>query len=179
MTVELVDPVEWSQLREEIDEAFGAGATQMLRGDMTPVVIRSEEHSTYFLIPTKWTKKLEISLQDFEVKSLGVRLGERTKGQFIIGLAVIEKIGEFTRNKIIVSRRGAESFTYGRAILKESLIKIPPGLERGQKVVVYNEEGQCVGIGVLTVDSNKVGRLQPDRLVAKNLVDIGLYIRLY
>ncbi len=179
MPVELVDPVEWSKIRETIDDEFGPGTTQGLRGNLAPVVIRSEQSNSYYLIPMVWMKQLEIQLQDFEVRSIGIWLGDRVKEQFRVGLPVIEKLGRLTRNRIIVSRRGAESFTYGRSILKESLVKIPNGLRRGQKVVVYNEEGDCLGLASLTVDYDRVDRLQPDRLVAKNLTDIGLYIRYY
>lgn len=179
MLVELVDPVEWSRIREGIDNEFGLGVTQGLRGDLAPVVIRSERADSYYLIPMSWMKQLEVQLQDFEVKSIGIWLGDKVKEQFRIGLPVIEKLGRLTGNRIIVSKRGAESFTYGRSILKESLVEMPRGLKRGQKVVVYSEEGVCLGLASITVDYERVNRLQPDRLVAKNLTDIGLYIRYY
>lgn len=177
MPIEVVDSVEWSKIRRIIDNEFGPGVTQGLRGELAPVVIRSDQSDSYYLIPIEWLKQLEIQLQDFEIKSIGIWLGDRTRGHFRVGLPVIEKLGRLTRNKIIVLRRGAESFTYGRSILKESLVKMPRGLKRGQKVVVYSETGDCLGLASLTVDYDRIGKLQPDSLVAKNLTDIGQYIR--
>ena len=82
-----------------------------------------------------------------------------------------------TESFIIVSRQGAEAFTYGRSILRESVLELNTSIVRGQRVLVLNEDKECLGIAALSVDAAKLNRLGADRLVAKNLVDIGWFIR--
>ncbi|GAH32040.1 unnamed protein product, partial [marine sediment metagenome] len=48
---EIVDPVEWTIIREAIDEDFGQGVTKELSKNLMPVVIRREKDSVYFLVP--------------------------------------------------------------------------------------------------------------------------------
>jgi ribosome biogenesis protein Nip4 len=84
---------------------------------------------------------------------------------------------EMTDSFIIVSRKGAEAFTYGRSIIRQSVLELNPALVRGQRVLVLNENRECLGIAALSIDAAKLQRLGADRLVAKNLVDIGWFIR--
>ena len=98
-------------------------------------------------------------------------------GSIIDSLRLVEALKELTRNVIVVSSRGAEAFTYGKSILKESVKQLPRHLKRGTRVIVVNEEDECLGIASLAMDAIRVGRLSPDKLVAKNLADIGWYIR--
>jgi ribosome biogenesis protein Nip4 len=56
-------------------------------------------------------------------------------------------------------------------------VSLEPALTRGSRVLVVNSAGECLGIASLSVDAQKVDRLAPDRLVAKNLADVGWYIR--
>ena len=176
MSIEIVDSVEWSEITEMIDEEFGEGATKKLLGKRVPITLQKNDKRQFFLIPANWMKLLE-EIDQFEISSLGLKMGEVVKGRFRFSLQTIDILAKITDHKIIVSERGAEAFTYGRSILKESVLNLQSGLERGSRVLVMNEEGDCLGIGSLTIDSNRLDRLSKDKLVVKNLVDIGAYVR--
>ncbi|MHA2071727.1 MAG: PUA domain-containing protein [Candidatus Thorarchaeota archaeon] len=100
-----------------------------------------------------------------------------TKERFRLSLQILGPLAELTDRVLVVSRQGAESFTYSRSILKESVIKLDPHLKRGQRVIVLNKNGEVLGLAALSIDGNKLKRLARNRLVGKNLVDIGAYLR--
>jgi len=174
---EYVDSVQWDTVRNQIDSDFGAGVTKRILGTLMPVSLPRAKGISFYLVPPNWLQILDRDFKPFTPLSLGMWLGDLVEGKFRLSLPALERVQEYTSNLLIVSRRGAESFTYGRSILKESVIKIEPSLLRGQKVFILNESSECLGLAALSVDAAKIGRLAKDRLVAKNLVDIGWYIR--
>ncbi len=177
MKPEHVDMVQWNMVRNQIDSDFGAGVTKRILGSLTPVSLPRGKGISFYLVPPNWLQILDRDFKPFTPLSLGIWLGDLVEGKFRLSLPVLERVQEFTSNLLIVSRQGAESFTYGRSILKESVNKIDPSLLRGQKVFILNESNECLGLAALSVDAYKINRLAKDRLVAKNLVDIGWYIR--
>lgn len=181
MKPELVDPVEWAEITEQIDKEFGSGVTKEILGDRAPITLADDRQKTYYLVPTNWIEKVvsydEESAGLFDIRFMGLQLGQMSKIRFILSLQILPILKELTSNIIRVSSRGAEAFTYGKSILKESVIRVPRNLKRGQRVIVVNEDDQCLGIAALSMDSIRVGRLSPDKLVAKNLADVGWYIR--
>ena len=52
-----------------------------------------------------------------------------------------------------------------------------PDLKRGQRVLVLNKDRECLGIASLSIDASILNRLSKEKLVGKNLVDIGWFIR--
>ena len=179
MIAEPLEIEQWESIKTQIDDDFGPGVTKHIMGDLMPVVLRKDDKKTIYLVPTDWRSHTEMEVKDFEPYSLGLFFGKMTHGEFRPSLSIIHRLNEVSDNKLMVSRQGAESFTYGRSILSESVVYITQGLHRGQRVIVLNEAGECLGLAKLSVDSVKVDRLAKDRLVAKNLVDIGWYIRRY
>ena len=177
MRVELVDPPEWNLISEQIDNDFGEGVTRKILGRKVPVSMERNKKKSYYLIPSDWTQFLDIDLMGFDLKSLGVWLGELTNNQFRLSIAVIEALAQVTESKMVVAEIAAQSFTYGRSIIRESVIDIPQSLIRGQRVIVLDNQGRCIGLASLSVDAKLISRLAKDRLVAKNIVDIGWYIR--
>ncbi len=177
MTIELVDTIEWASIVKQIDDDFGVGATRALLSNLTPVTLQRRDRKSFYLIPVDWMKYIEMNLEDFDIRYLGIWLGEIVKERFRLSISVLEQLSQLTSSILTVSHQGAQSFTYGRGILKESVKELPMGLVRGQKVIVVNSDGECLGLGMLSVDSDKIDQLAKDRLVAKNLADIGWYIR--
>ena len=161
MKMELVDPVDWSSIKEQIDIEFGTGVTKSFLGDRVPVRM------------SRLTEIAEI----LDIQFIGKELGSIDKKKFRLSLHILVELTELTESFIIVSRRGAEAFTYGRSIIKESVLELSMSLVRGQRVLVLNENRECIGIAALSVDATKLNRLAGNRLVAKNLVDIGWFIR--
>lgn len=177
----IVDPIEWGEIIEQIDKEFGTGVAKGLLGTKAPVMLVDDEKKIYYLVPTSWMEKVishdEESSDLFDMRLMGVQLGQMSKIRFILSLQVLPALKELTKNVIVVSSRGAEAFTYGKSILKESVKQLPRHLKRGTRVIVVNEDDECLGIASLALDAIRVGRLSADKLVAKNLADIGWYIR--
>jgi len=178
MTLSLVNPVEWNSYTEQIDEVYGKGVTKGLLGDRVPVVLRQGKNEMIFLIPTQWmTHVIEEEEEGLDIQFIGKQLGEITKGGIRISLQILDELKELTDRTILVTKHAAEAFTYGRSILKESVLELNPELKRGQRVLVLNENNECLGLASLSIDGNRLNRLGKEKLVAKNLVDIGWFIR--
>ena len=177
MKPELVDPIEWKEISNQLDDEFGEGVSKALVGDRVPVAISRGDARSYYLIPNRWITHIEEERAPFEIQSIGLRVGDMSKDRLRLSLHILEELAKHTDRIIIVSRQGAESFTYGRSILKESVSKLPAHLKRNQRVIVLNKDRQVLGLAALSIDGYKLHRLAPDRLVAKNLVDIGAYLR--
>jgi ribosome biogenesis protein Nip4 len=177
MKIELVNPVDWGSIIEQIDIEFGAGVTKSLLGDRVPVTMSRGSTREFYAIPTDWMSRLTDAAVTLDIQFVGKQLGSIDKGRFRLSLQILGELIELTESHIIVSRQGAEAFTYGRSIIKESVIELNSSLVRGQRVLVLNKDRECMGIAALSVDAVKLNRLGADRLVAKNLVDIGWFIR--
>ncbi|MFW9965722.1 MAG: hypothetical protein ACFFEA_01080 [Candidatus Thorarchaeota archaeon] len=177
MKPELVDPVEWKELTDQFDDEFGSGVSKALLADRAPVTISRGDTKSFYLVPRDWVGNLEEEKTDFEVYSLGIRMGDLKEGRFRLSLQILNELAELTDKILVVSRQGAEAFTYSRSIIKESVIRLDSHLKRGQRVIVLNKDSEVLGLASLSVDGNKLKRLASDRLVGKNLVDIGAYLR--
>ncbi len=177
MHVELVSPTIWDLVREQVDSDFGRGATSHLLHGEAPVMMKRGDALSIYLIPMDWTGILEMNSGDFELHYLGVWLGEIIHDRFRLSLAALNRLMGFTASVLEVSEQGAQSFTYGKSILKESVVRVDSRLKRNQRVIVVNRMRECLGLAALSVDADRIGRLAPDRLVARNLVDIGWYVR--
>jgi ribosome biogenesis protein Nip4 len=177
MRVEAVDPVTWEPLVKQIDLDFGMGVGRELTGDRIPVRIRREEDFSIYLVPTWWLARLKLISDIFQVSSMGQSFGDVVGGKLRLNIAVIDRLSKITRSMISVSPKGAEAFTYGGSILRESVLGVHSDLKRGQRVLVMDREGVCLGLASMSVDSSRLDRLRHDRLVAKNLADVGWYIR--
>lgn len=177
MKPELLDPVEWNEITEQLDDEFGEGVSKMLLGEKAPVAIARGDVKSFYLIPMGWMSSIEDIGVDFDMHSLGIRMGDLKDGKFRLSLQILDALAKITDRRLVVSRQGAESFTYSRSILKESVLKLGTHLKRDQRVIVVNKDGEVLGLAALSVDGNKLKRLARDRLVGKNLVDIGAYLR--
>jgi ribosome biogenesis protein Nip4 len=177
MDPELVDPVEWELIEKNIDSDFGEGTTKAILGKLVPVVMEHGRTKSYYLIPNAWAESVREGFENFDIRLLGIWMGDFTKGRMRLSLPIIEHLSKITENIIIVSRHGAELFTYGRSILKEGVVSLKPSLKRGQRVIVKDQEGNVLGLAQLVLDGFMRTRIGKEKLVAKNLVDIGWYIR--
>ncbi len=178
MKPELLDPIEWESIIESIDREFGQGITKKLLGKLTPMALVDRNWRNIYLIPTSWMNMLfEEPPKGFDYHLIGKQLGVMTKDRFRLSLQILPDLAQMTSKILTVSKRGAESFTYGRSILKESVVYLDFNLLRNQRVLVMDTDFHCLGIASLALDANRVGRLKPDDLVGKNLVDIGWFIR--
>ncbi|MHA1905975.1 MAG: PUA domain-containing protein [Candidatus Thorarchaeota archaeon] len=177
MDPELVDPIVWEIIVKKIDSDFGSGTTKALLGNLVPVVMEHKETKSFYLIPPAWAESVREGFTNFDVRLLGIWLGDLSKGRMRVSLPILEQLSNLTENILIVTKHGAELFTYGRAILKEGVVSLKPSLKRGDRVIVKDQQGHVLGLAMLVVDGFMRTMIGKEKLVAKNLVDMGWYIR--
>jgi ribosome biogenesis protein Nip4 len=177
MEFKIVDPVLWSSIKNQVDNDFGKGVTQEIMGDFVPIILEYGSIKSLYRCSMNWIDILEQGLGSYELYSMGLLFGEIVQGKLKLSIAILDQIASLTTNYIVISDKGVGPFTYGKSILKESVKELGQDLKKGQRVIVFNEDYDCLGLAMLTVDGYRVDRLQPDDLFAKNLADIGLYVR--
>lgn len=177
MIPELVESAELRLISSQIDTDLGQGVTRALLDDKVPVKIQKESQKTIYLISQSWLQYIKQLPSGYTYHTMGLQLGNLTEDKFKLSLAALEKLSGLTSNIVKVSEHGALLFTYGRSILKESIIELDSSLGKNSKVIVLDENSECLGLAELSVDASKVHKLRPEKLVAKNISDIGLYIR--
>ena len=175
--MKLVDPVTWTSIVEQIDSEFGSGVTKSLLGNLVPITMSKGAVRIFYAIPTDWMTGLIEHAETLDIQFIGKEFGSIEKGRFRLSLHILSELAKLTESLIIVSKQGADAFTYGKSIIKQSVVELKPSLTRGQRILVLNEESDCLGIAALSVDGSRLNKLGADRLVAKNLVDIGWFIR--
>ena len=120
MKPELLDPIEWEEIIESIDKEFGQGITKKLLGKLTPIALVDRNWRNIYLIPTSWMNMLfEEPPKGFDYHLVGKQLGVMTKDRFRLSLQILPDLAQMTSRILTVSKQGAESFTYGRSILKQ------------------------------------------------------------
>ncbi len=172
-----IDPVLWDSIMKQMDSDFGEGITNKILGNLAPAMIEHGNTKSMYLVPQEWMTMIDHDFNDFEVKYMGIWLGDLVNDRLRLSLPILEKLSEFTDSVLVVSKRSAEAFTYGRSVIKEGVVSLNKSLERGHRVIVKDKDGHILGLATLSVDGYLVDRLSNDRLVAKNLVDIGWYLR--
>lgn len=178
MKVELLDPIEWEEISGSIDKEFGEGVTKSILGNLAPIALVEGDWRNIYLVPTTWMDVLQGEMPEgFYFHLTGKQLGVMTKNRFRLSLQILPELSKITPKKLVVSKQGAESFTYGKSILKESVLSYDGNFRRGQRVLVMNEAHDCLGIAALSMDAERIERLSKDKLVGKNLVDVGWFIR--
>jgi ribosome biogenesis protein Nip4 len=177
LKIALAEPDDWSRIVQQIDSSFGQGVAEKLCGSRVPVVLRTDSTASFYLVPKEWPDRVLVESEGFDPFMLGTWLGDIVRGEFRPALSILHHMVSLTDRRILISRHAAEAFTYGRSILKESVLKIEPGLQRGQQVLVMNTDGECLGLAELSVNPVKLQALSAHELVAKNLMDIGWYLR--
>ncbi len=177
MDPELVDPVVWKAMEKHIDRGFGKGTMKALLGKLIPVVMEHKDTKSFYLVPPSWAEIVREGFTNYDIRLLGTWLGDFSHNKMKLSLPILEQIANITDNIMIVSKHGAELFTYGRSILKEGVVSLKPSLKRGQRVIVKDKQGNVLGLAMLAVDGFMRTMIGREKLVAKNLVDIGWYIR--
>lgn len=106
--------------------------------------------------------------------SLGFFFGEQTR-TFNPSLSTASEYAKsFSSNKITITQKAEQHFLYGNNLEKQMLLSISPGLKKSSIVVVCNERGEALGLGVLTVNPEEA---QPGKLFVRNIKNISAYLR--
>jgi len=128
MELELVESTYWNKIGSQIDKEFGDGVTQALIKERVPAKIEDEQVDSIYLVPRDWMGMIERTITGLDVYSLGIWFGDVHQNRFRLSLPILNPLAELTSNLVHVEQIAAESFTYGRSIIKESVIDINQSL---------------------------------------------------
>ncbi|MGY5876607.1 MAG: hypothetical protein RTU30_12735, partial [Candidatus Thorarchaeota archaeon] len=106
MTIKLADTIEWASIVKQIDGDFGEGVTRALLSNRTPVTLQRGERKSFYLIPVDWVKYIEMDVGDFDIRYLGIWLGEIVKERFRLSISVLEQLSQLTSSILTVSHQG-------------------------------------------------------------------------
>lgn len=110
--------------------------------------------------------------------STGLGIGEIKDGEFILSLSGGEFISKYTKRKAVINDKAEQLFLYKRNILGKSVLDIDNSLNKMDKLLIFNEKEDYLGIGQLLIDKSEITSLEfSNQIVLKNIVDLGWYLR--
>ncbi|MHA1628605.1 MAG: NIP7 pre-PUA domain-containing protein [Candidatus Heimdallarchaeota archaeon] len=110
--------------------------------------------------------------------SIGITFGEIKNRKILLSLGGAEELCTISRKKLKINETAEQLFLYQRDILSKSIIEYPTHVNKGQKILVTNPQGDCLGVGQLLLSREEVAKVEnAERIAVKNLKDLGWYLR--
>ncbi|MFX1501586.1 MAG: PUA domain-containing protein [Promethearchaeota archaeon] len=121
------------------------------------------------------------TLKNNKIISAGIFFGFIKKGNFYLSLESAEFL---YLNKIIsgfkkvqVNNNGEKSILYGNDLLKKMIFKISDSFEQNDLLLIFNKSEEFLALAQSKIDSQNMQVVQPNEVIAKNLIDKGFYLR--
>ncbi len=134
-----------------------------------------------FLIFKNQSILLEKVLKTKIVRSAGVYFGFIKKGVFFLsleGAEFLHKLDKFPINRrVVVNEKEEKSILYGNNILKKMVRTMPLELKKNDFLAVFNQNHEIIAISRARIDSSSFKKMDPNNIVALNLLDKGYYLR--
>jgi len=178
-----VTPSEVRQIEETINGSFGTGVTTALLNSGRLVCLEKKYPAIFWVSEVLYQTLTHLKTRQKGgegpfVHSVGIMVGFFRKGQFLIGIEQIRKLGPLTKQWVEVTEQGEQLFLYGKHLQKRSITEISGALPKGARVVVRNRMKEALGIGVLVESGTQLETVPAKREVVKNLTDLGTrYLR--
>jgi ribosome biogenesis protein Nip4 len=126
-------------------------------------------------------KKNRYFLLNMELKKLiaknffyaGTYLGRVKNEQFFPSFNLLKIIAENEANKITVDDKTAWLFICGRDIFKKGIVKVASSKKRGDRALILNERGECLGFGKILRNLDE----EWNGVAVKNILDVGDLLR--
>ncbi len=114
-------------------------------------------------------------------KSGGIYFGYLERNKFFISIEGAEFLylsNCFSEdNFVYLTEDGEKSALYGNQILKKMIFKVPESLKERSFLLVFNQLKELITIAFSRVNYSQINDMNPDSLIALNLVDKGYYLR--
>lgn len=104
----------------------------------------------------------------------GAYLGAVKGTSFFPSFLLLAMLAETKANKLVVDKKTAWLFICGRDIFKKGILK-GNRLKKGDYTLILNEHNECLGFGKTI--SNLRGENDANKVVVKNILDIGDFLR--
>lgn len=145
-----------------------------------PISIEDNFPSIY-LIPNDLAKTVVNIEQETEVCSAGVYFGFIKIDQFYLSLEGAEflyHLNVFPKNTRLISNdEGEKAILYGNRILKKYISYFPQTLKKNELLLILNQSKELICLALCQINYSKTQKLNPNELIALNLVDKGDYLR--
>ena len=165
-----------------IDSMLGRDASKLV-SRLGKVMICKGIFEEAYIISDTLTKVIKVIFSKGYIPySAGLYIGRirKSKPYFIPSINLLQLIYNELglRRAIVVSDEGLKPFLYGNDILRKSVIECYEPLSKNDVVGIVGTEGYVYGIGLCTMERcNDLKRLKDLDLVARNVFDVGWYLR--
>ncbi len=167
---------------ELISYLLGSDASTLL-SELGKIMVCKGIFSEVYIISNDLVEAIKIIFSKGYVPySAGLYIGRirRSRPQFVPSVNLLQLIYERLgpRRALIVSEEGLKPFLYGNDILRKSVVKCYEPLNKDEVVGIVSNDGYVYGIGLSVVEGCKdLNALNELDLVAKNIFDVGWYLR--
>lgn len=170
---------QFKKIIKSIQIDFGVNISSLLKKHV--LLIKSKQE--VFLINKKvyaTVKNILHSKFKKKVKYLGIKFGTFTNTSFMLDIEVacsLLKQNYTFLNKVKINDIGEKLFLYGHNLFKKSILSFSPRIKKGSLVFVLNSFDECLGIGRALSNFKFFNRFHENKVVIKNIVDRGIYLR--
>jgi 60S ribosome subunit biogenesis protein NIP7 len=162
-----VEPYEHSLIVNELSEYGDLDPTEfsffVVEGKRKEVFATTKEASKVFSNITH------------DIHSIGIAIGRIKKGGFDIGLEASNLFSKI-KKYVVINEKAGQLFLYGKDVFEDSVME-KRECSPGEKVFVLNENGECLGIGLLRGKRKGKSARGEARISVLNVLDRGLYLR--
>ncbi|MFX1373518.1 MAG: PUA domain-containing protein [Promethearchaeota archaeon] len=133
-----------------------------------------------YLIPESQIKLLT-TLDNNKIISVGLYFGFIKKGNFYLSLEGAEFL-YFNKiisgfKKVQVNNNGEKSILYGNNLLKKMILAILDSFEQNDILLIFNKNEEILALAQSKIDYQFIQKVHPNKVIAKNLIDKGFYLR--
>ncbi len=154
---------EEKEVLKTLGEEFEVDIEQVFKDKM---ILVGEGKRKEVFITNKATNKQLNRMQGMPYFA-GLYIGDIKGKKFLLGLEGANIISKYCNKKVVVDKKTEQLVLYGRDIFSKSVRHLYKEADVGNRILIVNENNECLGIGVLN---------KGDVLV-KNIIDRGWYLR--
>ncbi len=154
---------EEKEVLKTLGEEFEVDIEQVFR-DKTILVGEGKRKEVF--ITNKATNK-QLNYMQRMPYFAGLYIGDIKGKKFLLGLEGANIISKYSNKKVVVDQKTEQLVLYGRDIFSKSARHLYKEADVGDRILIVNENNECLGIGVL----NK------GEVLVKNIMDRGWYLR--
>ncbi len=127
-----------------------------------------ETNQRYYLLNPALRK---LAKKDFYYA--GLYLGKIKNGVFFPSFNLLNMLVNVAANKVVLNQKAAWLFICSRDVFQKGILKVMGSKRKGSSTLVLNEFGECLGFGKITSNLDS----KEDRIVLKNILDVGDFLR--
>jgi ribosome biogenesis protein Nip4 len=166
---------EYELLKSIIDSKFGIGTMKKVVSHF--ILLKNNSSNQYFTLNKENLNLIKILKMVKSVFSIGFPLIEIKDSNIFFHPTAIEVLRQFTNNKIKITKKAADLYLYGRDLFKSSILWYNVNLKKGDNVIILDNQENSIGIGELLIPIDKFKKIESSKVVVKNLIDLGWYLR--